>query len=102
MSWIDKDTQIETDLGQTFEGQMGNFTPFRNNMFMYQDLNKQSYIGCYEKGHIRTEPILDITGFCRYAQVSANEELIYVDQVETDENGQTVSEKRIGFLVSQQ
>ncbi len=102
MFWMDKETQNEIDLGQTFEGVMGNYTALENNMFMYEDLNQQSYIGCFENNQVRIEPLNAVTsGFCRYAQTSSNSQLIYFNEINTDEIGQIVSQSWGGILVKQ-
>ena len=103
MFWIDKDTQNEIDLGQTFEGVMGNYTALENNMFMYEDLNQQSYIGCFENNQVRIEPLNAVTsGFCRYAQTSSNSQLIYFNAIDTNDIGQIVAQSWGGILVKQQ
>ena len=101
--WVDKETQIEIDLGQTFEGIMGNYTALENNKFMYEDLNQHSYIGCFENNQIRIEPLNEVTtGFCRYAQTSSNSQLIYFNEIDTNDIGQIISQSWGGVLVQQE
>ncbi|WP_323089628.1 hypothetical protein [Allobaculum sp. JKK-2023] len=100
ISWIDKETQEEIDLDQTFEGVMGNYTALENNVFMFEDLNQQSYIGCFDGGQIKIEPVESISsGLCRYAQISSNSLFVYIHQNDVNENGQTVSKDWSGALL---